>query len=163
MHVDSTGKYCLPFETMPVERAIRQLWGPAGVCLKCKNGAKLSVSSWKLSPLENCLQLKTKLLMFILTKGHFFDNNIYSIVKRYYWKKKCEKKIDSNFTRARTWLVLRSNSIEQVTTSTPMTTSQDTKAGDDVFNYNCSLLTDCFLFFNFLDAIKEGDGVRVMR
>ena len=44
-----------------------------------------------------------------------------------------------------------------------MTTSQDTKADDDVFYYNCSLLTDCFLFFNFLDAIKEGDGVRVMR
>ena len=52
---------------------------------------------------------------------------------------------------------------QQVTTSTPMTTSQDTKPDDDVFNYNCSLLTDCFLFFNFLDAIKEGDGVRVMK
>ena len=34
---------------------------------------------------------------------------------------------------------------------------------DDVFNYNCALLADCFLFFNFLDAIKEGDGVRLMR
>ena len=56
-----------------------------------------------------------------------------------------------------------SDLIQQVTTSTPMTTSQDTKPDDDVFNYNCSLLTDCFLFFNFLDAIKEGDGVRVMR
>ena len=25
------------------------------------------------SPLENCIQLKTKLLMFILSIGHFFD------------------------------------------------------------------------------------------
>ena len=56
-----------------------------------------------------------------------------------------------------------SDLIQQVTTSTPMTTTQDTKRDDDVFNYNCYLLTDCFLFFNFLDAIKEGDGVRVMR
>ena len=53
--------------------------------------------------------------------------------------------------------------IEQVTTSTAMTTSQDTNTDDDVFNYNCSPLTDCFLFFNFLDDIKEGDGVLVMR
>ena len=37
------------------------------------------------------------------------------------------------------------------------------KTSDDVFNYNCSLLADCFLFFNFLDAIKEGDGMRLMR
>ena len=56
-----------------------------------------------------------------------------------------------------------SDPTQQVTTSTPMTTPQDTKPEDDVFNYNCSLLTDCFLFFNFQDAIKEGDGVRVMR
>ena len=32
-----------------------------------------------------------------------------------------------------------------------------------MFNYNCALLADCFLFFNFLDAIKEGDGLRLMR
>ena len=38
-----------------------------------------------------------------------------------------------------------------------MTTSQDTKPEDDVFNNNCSL------FFNFLDAIKEGNRVRVVR
>ena len=37
------------------------------------------------------------------------------------------------------------------------------KSGDDAHNYNCSLLTDCYLFFNFLDAIKEGDGDRLMR
>ena len=30
-------------------------------------------------------------------------------------------------------------------------------------NCNCALLADCFLFFNFIDAIKEGDGLRLMR
>ena len=40
---------------------------------------------------------------------------------------------------------------------------EETKAGDDVYNYNYALLTDCFLFFNFLDAIKEGDGAWIMR
>ena len=44
-----------------------------------------------------------------------------------------------------------------------MTTSQGTKPEHDVFNCNCSLLTDCFLFFHFLVATKEGDGVRIMR
>ena len=34
---------------------------------------------------------------------------------------------------------------------------------DDVYNYNCALLTDSFLFFNFLDAIKQGDGLRIIR
>ena len=34
---------------------------------------------------------------------------------------------------------------------------------DGVFNYNCALLADCFLFFKFLDAIKKGDGMRLMR
>ena len=40
---------------------------------------------------------------------------------------------------------------------------EETKAGDDVYNYNYALLTDCFLFFNFLDAIKEGDGAWIMQ
>lgn len=59
----------------------------------------------------------------------------------------------------------------QVDDSTSLNTSspgcktplKETKAGDDVYNYNCALMTDCFLFFNFLDAIKEGDGARIMR
>ena len=37
-----------------------------------------------------------------------------------------------------------------------------TTADDDVYNYKCALLADCFLFFNFLDAIKEGDEERIM-
>jgi hypothetical protein len=40
--------------------------------------------------------------------------------------------------------------------SKPSITSAELK--DDVFNYNCGLLTDGFLFFNFLDVIGEGDG-----
>jgi len=47
--------------------------------------------------------------------------------------------------------------------STPNPTPSECKPVDDVFNYNCALLTNGFLFFNFLDAIKEGDGLRIMR
>ena len=42
-------------------------------------------------------------------------------------------------------------------------TIEKVEVKDDVFNYNCGLLTDGFLFFNFLDAISEGDGMRIMR
>lgn len=35
--------------------------------------------------------------------------------------------------------------------------------GDDVYSYNCALLTDGLFFLNFLDAISEGDGHRLMR
>lgn len=41
--------------------------------------------------------------------------------------------------------------------STPQPTT------DDVYNYNCALLADGLFFVNFLDAIKEGDGTRLMR
>ena len=34
---------------------------------------------------------------------------------------------------------------------------------DDVYSYNCALLTDGLFFLNFLDAISEGDGQRLMR
>ena len=50
-----------------------------------------------------------------------------------------------------------------LTPSRPVSPQKETKKGDDVFNYNCSLLTDSFLFFNFLDSIKEGDGERILR
>lgn len=52
-----------------------------------------------------------------------------------------------------------------MTQSSPECTApqKETKAGDDVYNYNCALLADCFLFFNFLNAIKEGDGERIMQ
>lgn len=38
-----------------------------------------------------------------------------------------------------------------------------TKPTDDVYNYNCALLVEAMLFLNFLDAVKEGDGKRLMR
>ena len=37
------------------------------------------------------------------------------------------------------------------------------EAKDDVYNYNCSLLAHSLLFQNFLDAVKEGDGRRIIR
>ena len=52
-------------------------------------------------------------------------------------------------------------SVSSCSKSRPSTTRAELK--DDVFNYNCGLLTDGFLFFNFLDAIGEGDGMRIMR
>jgi L1 cell adhesion molecule like protein len=45
----------------------------------------------------------------------------------------------------------------------PSCPPEESKELDDAYNYNCALLADCYLFFNFLDAIKEGDGVRIMR
>lgn len=37
------------------------------------------------------------------------------------------------------------------------------KETDDIYNYNCALLEDGLFFMNFLDAVSEGDGQRVMR
>jgi len=34
---------------------------------------------------------------------------------------------------------------------------------DDVYSYNCALLEDGLFFMNFLDAVSEGDGKRIMR
>ena len=53
--------------------------------------------------------------------------------------------------------------VAPMTSSKPSTPVKDPKPGDDVFNYNCGLLIDSYLFFNFLDAIKEGDGARTIR
>ena len=39
--------------------------------------------------------------------------------------------------------------------------SEDTQ--DGVFNYACKLLTYCLLHREFNDAIREGDGLRVIR
>jgi len=37
------------------------------------------------------------------------------------------------------------------------------KSKDDVFDYNCALLAYGYMFFSFFDAIKEGDGARIIR
>ena len=52
-----------------------------------------------------------------------------------------------------------------MTQSSPECTAlqKETKAGDDVYNYNCAILADWFLFFNFLNAIKEGVGERIVQ
>lgn len=42
-------------------------------------------------------------------------------------------------------------------------TPEQSKPTDDVYNYNCALLADGLFFANFLDAVKEGDGMRLMR
>lgn len=41
--------------------------------------------------------------------------------------------------------------------------SEKASKKDDMFDYNCALLSDGFLFLNFLDAISEGDGLRIMQ
>ena len=46
--------------------------------------------------------------------------------------------------------------------SSKSTSSKD-KPDDDVYNYNCALLADGLVFLNFLDAVSEGDGLRLMR
>jgi len=37
------------------------------------------------------------------------------------------------------------------------------KETDDIYNYNCALLEDGLFFMNFLDAVSEGDGQRLIR
>lgn len=52
------------------------------------------------------------------------------------------------------------------TTESSQSTSSDApnkENSDDVYNYNCALLTDGLFFLNFLDAVSEGDGLRLMR
>lgn len=51
---------------------------------------------------------------------------------------------------------------DQPNSDDSVATQQEVKS-DDVYNYNCALLTDGLFFMNFLDAIAEGDGGRMMR
>ena len=52
---------------------------------------------------------------------------------------------------------------QPVLSSVKPKTSPSKPIRDDVFSYNCALLQDGFLFLNFLDAVKEGDGPRIIR
>ena len=47
----------------------------------------------------------------------------------------------------------------------PIPEDQYPKPGheDDIYSYNCALLEEGLFFMNFLDAVKEGDGARVIR
>ena len=51
----------------------------------------------------------------------------------------------------------------ELTTCKPSASPEKKHKVYDVYNYNCALVTYAMLFFNFLDAIREGDGERVMR
>lgn len=82
----------------------------------------------------------------------------------------CQKSFKCNGKARRNHKILHEppvqvNNPTSVTTSAPTgtTSPKESKPGDDVYNYNCALLTDCFPFFNFLNAIKEGDGAQIMR
>ena len=37
------------------------------------------------------------------------------------------------------------------------------KGPDDIFNYNTALMAEGLYFLNFLDAVSEGDGIRIIR
>ncbi|KAK3724040.1 hypothetical protein QZH41_020320, partial [Actinostola sp. cb2023] len=50
-----------------------------------------------------------------------------------------------------------------VTSGKPKVNKTKEEEHDDIFNYNCALLSDGLFFQNFLDAISEGDGLRTMR
>lgn len=45
----------------------------------------------------------------------------------------------------------------------PAVTKPEVKDEDDVFNYQCNLLDHGLLYMNFMDAIAEGDGSRIIR
>ena len=49
------------------------------------------------------------------------------------------------------------------TTSLQKDTHSPSKKIDDMFNYNCALLSEGLFFMNFLDAVSEGDGERLIR
>lgn len=48
------------------------------------------------------------------------------------------------------------------TTQSKPPSSKDT-CTDDVFNYNSALLSEGLFFLNYLDAVSEGDGARIIR
>lgn len=52
---------------------------------------------------------------------------------------------------------------DSITTLTTCGASGKETPCDDMYNYNCALLADGLLFLNFLDAVSEGDGARLMR
>ena len=47
----------------------------------------------------------------------------------------------------------------------PIPEQQPPKSGpeDDIYSYNCAFLEEGLFFMNFLDAVKEGDGARIVR
>ena len=48
-------------------------------------------------------------------------------------------------------------------TTVPDPTDQNPKPKDDVFDYHCGLMNMSLVLKNFMDAIKEGDGERIVK
>ena len=52
---------------------------------------------------------------------------------------------------------------EDISDATTESATLPTKVADDMFNYNAALLSEGLFFVNFLDAVSEGDGIRIIR
>ena len=52
---------------------------------------------------------------------------------------------------------------EDISDDTTESTTLPSKGADDMFNYNAALLSEGLLFLSFLDAVSEGDGMRIIR
>ena len=52
---------------------------------------------------------------------------------------------------------------EDISDATTESTNLPSKDADDMFNYNAALLSEGLFFLNFLDAVSEGDGMRIIR
>ena len=52
---------------------------------------------------------------------------------------------------------------EDISDATTESTPLPPKEADDMFNYNAALLSEGLFFLNFLDAVSEGDGMRIIR
>ena len=51
---------------------------------------------------------------------------------------------------------------EEMTSTSEDPCQSEVSLKDDVYNYNCALLADGLFFLNFLDAVSEGDGFRLI-
>ena len=52
---------------------------------------------------------------------------------------------------------------DDISDATKESATPPTKFADDMFNYNAALLSEGLFFLNFLDAVSEGDGMRILR
>ncbi|XP_074619605.1 uncharacterized protein LOC141878531 [Acropora palmata] len=53
-------------------------------------------------------------------------------------------------------------SCQEMTSTSEDPCQSEVSLKDDVYNYNCALLADGLFFLNFLDAVSEGDGFRLI-
>ena len=57
---------------------------------------------------------------------------------------------------------LNDASCQEMTSTSEDPCQSEVSLKDDVYNYNCALLADGLFFLNFLDAVSEGDGFRLI-